>query len=254
MKLQLLKFVYNGILAGMPSITYNPITQNTLNVPFTVSPKSLYLNFKLDKHQSNYLNDYINEYFGGLELVPISIFPKEKKTNYLSVNIYNCSSPVFMNNGREITRCEINTYVKDKDGNFGTLIVDYLCNDLSMDPVNVFKTKSNASDIYDGSYNRINCNSLKEKIKLRLHYPLAGSFTKSISEQLVQYSDIIYYKNGIYDKLYYDSSLVCATIKVPMLYFDFQFHYKDLTFPEIDSIFYFDDKINFVGGMWDNIY
>ena len=46
---------------------------------------------------------------------------------------------------KEITRCELNTYVKDHNGNYGTLIIDYLSNELSMDPLNIFKSKHKSS-------------------------------------------------------------------------------------------------------------
>ena len=40
-----------------------------------------------------------------------------------------------------MTRFEINTYVKNQYNETGTLILDYLCNELSMDPVNLLKQK-----------------------------------------------------------------------------------------------------------------
>ena len=86
----LLKFIYRGILTGMPMLTYNPINKNSLHIPMTVNPYSTYLNFKLDDKQTAYLNNYIKDYSDDLELVPIQITPYEEKSNYLSVNIYNC--------------------------------------------------------------------------------------------------------------------------------------------------------------------
>ena len=73
-----------------------------------------------------------------------------------------------------------------------------------------------------------------------------------INEKLIEFSDKIYYRNGIYDKLYYDTSLVKNTIITPVksrVYFKF----LDIEFGEPDSIFYFKNKINFSGGMWNNI-
>ena len=149
MKFNLLKIIYKGILSGMPLLCYKPINQNTLNIPLEVSPFSTYLNFKLDDYQTSYLNNYIHKYNKDLEIVPIKMYDDEdQKYNYLSVNIYNCTSPVFLNQEKEITRCEINTYVKDNMGNYGTLIIDYLSNEISMDPINIFKFKENVN-FYD---------------------------------------------------------------------------------------------------------
>jgi hypothetical protein len=254
MKLNFLKFVYRGILTGMPILTYNPITKNTLNVPLTVKPYSTYLNFKLDNNQVEYLHNYINEYSDELELVPISIYNNEEKSYYLSVNIYNCSSPAFMNDDKEVTRCEINTYIKDKKGNYGTLIVDYLSNDLSMDPVNIFKFKNDVNFKNYDLYKIINCNSEKENIELKLNFTVLYDYIRSIDDELIKYTDNIYYKNGMIDKIYYDSSLVNAIVKSPSIYLNLSFIYKNLTFNKIDSIFYFVKEIRFIGGMWSNIY
>ena len=254
LKKRFLRFVYNGVLTGMPAITYNPITQNTLNVPLIVEPYSAYINLKLDNEQSSYLDNYINEYGDDLEIVPINILPREKKSKYLSINIYNCSSPIFMNDEKTTTRCEINTYVYDKKRKeYGTLILDYLSNELSMDPINIFKFRDNITYYKDNLFNVIKGESIKEKIKINYNFTTLNDIKRDISKELIKYTDNIYYKNGILDKLYYDSSLVEAKIKYPILDYDFEFKYKDLIFNKIDNVFYFTEKIKFVGGMWDNI-
>ena len=254
MKLSLLKFVYRSLLTGMPLLTYNPITKNTFNAPLTVLPYSTYLNFKLDSNQTSYLNNYISKFSNELEIVPINLYPGEQKCNYLSLNIYNCTSPVFVNEEKEITRFEINTYVKDKKGNLGTLIIDYLANELSMDPINIFKQKDEVSFKNDKIYKVIDCNSNKEKINLKVNYTTLFDHHSRISNKLIEYTDKIYYKNGIYDRVYYDSSLVNANIREPELYFNTSFRYKDLFFDKLDSIFYFTNNISFIGGMWANLY
>lgn len=242
------------MLAGMPSITFNPINQNTLLVPLTLAPESTYLNFKLDDHQVGVLNRRIQKYSKDLEIVPIRLYPSESKSSYLSVNVYNCSSHAFMNNAKETTRCEVNTYIRDKKGNYGTLIIDYLSNEFSMDPVNVFKHKENTRFEKGIFNNRIHCMSIKDKIKLKVNIPTLLGRKQRLSDDLIRYSDKIYYKNGIYDKLYYDSTLTHANTVTPVIVYDnFTFQYQGLQFNKIDSVFYFTDMIHFVGGMWDNL-
>lgn len=257
LKSNLLKFVYNGILTGMPLVAYNPISKNTLNVPLIVAPQSTYLNLKLDDKKSEYLDRYIKDYTDTLEIVPISIFPGEKESKYLSINVYNCSSSVFMNDEKWITRCEVNTYVRDKDGNYGTIILDYLCNDLSMDPVNIFKQKEDIVFHENENENIIKGRSVGDKISLDFKYNTLGTIKTSISDSLIKYTDNIYYKNGIMDKIYYDSSLVNAVVKRQLSFLDeqcdFNFVYKDLVFDKISNMFYFDNEIRFIGGMWDNL-
>ena len=296
MKIPILKFIQSGLLTGMPSLIYNPYTKTPLNIPLTVSEGSIYLNFRLTAQYSDYLQKYINKYDEKLCVVPVCLLSNEESSKYLSVNVYNCSSPAFLNGNKETLRCELNTYVQDKEsGKYGTLILDYLSTDLSMDPVNLFKFPPSRRDgvvkyeiLYDDQCNPhdphrdfyqtkklcIDCSSKKDKIKLslRLCVNKLNEVKISTSEELVKFSDYIYYKNGIYDKLYYDDTLVNAHLKSPSsrdgisvanchnsshaIEDDtsrFFFSYKDLFFEKIDSVFYFENKINFVGSMWENI-
>ena len=256
MKIPFLKFIHSGLLTGMPPLLYNPFTKLSLNVPLTINPNSLYVNFKLSDKESTYINEYIKRE-SSLELVPISLFPDEKAANYLSVNIYNCTSPVFLNDNVKTTRCEINTYVKNNEGKYGTVILDYLSNALSMDPVNIFKQKDKTDYVKKDKNNfEINCQSSgKDKnIILNLQFSSVNATKFKLNEQLTKYSDYIYYKNGIYDKLYYDNTLVDAITLAPFYYENFEFNFMNLSFKKFDSMFYFNESIMFVGSMWNNLY
>ena len=43
-----LKFFYNALLTGMPSLTYNPFNKNILHSPFNVNEYSTYINYRLN--------------------------------------------------------------------------------------------------------------------------------------------------------------------------------------------------------------
>lgn len=248
--MKLLELVYRGILTGMPLLTYNPITKNTLNVPMIVNPESTYLNFKLDSEKVKKIEKYIKKY-SNLSMIPIKM--DEKEEYILSVNVYNCTSPVFLND-KEITRFEINTYVRDEYNNNGTLILDYISNELSMDPLNIIKWKEDlVYNKYD-VFNYIECNSKRDRIELNINFTAEYAKKIKIDEDLVKYTDRVYYKNGIYDKIYFDSSLTSADLREPYLFTDFKFIYRDLNFTDLHSIFYFKNEIRFIGGMWDNLF
>ena len=68
-----LKFFYNALLTGMPSLTYNPFNKNTLHAPFVVNEYSTYINYKLDEPQKDYINNFLNKNSNGFELLPISL-------------------------------------------------------------------------------------------------------------------------------------------------------------------------------------
>jgi len=57
-----LQFFYNGLLFGLPSITYNPINKNVLHAPFNVNEYSTYINYKLNKKEINIINNYLISY------------------------------------------------------------------------------------------------------------------------------------------------------------------------------------------------
>ena len=243
--MKLLKFVYKSFLTGMPFLTYNPVNKIPFHAPFDVLPESLYINYKLNQNQYETVSNYVKSKNLDFQLLPIKIQPFENPNYYLSLNIYNCTSPLFMNDNG-MTRFEINTYVSNKFKK-GTLIIDYLSNSLSMDPVNVFKNSISMN------YNDGNIIGKSDYIFLNTSIDISPKNPNFvIDNDLVKYSDIIYYTNGIYDKLFYDSSLTEATLKIPKIK-HISFNYLNLTFNRPDSIFYFKNKINFVGAVWFNL-
>ena len=262
MQLKWLKFIYNGFLTGMPPLTYNAMTKTTFHAPFTIQPKSVYFNYALNETQKNYIQSYIHENDPNMEMMPVRIFETEETAKYyLSVNVYNCTSPIFFNNkNMNITRLEINTYIRSRD-KIGTLLLDYTSNELSLDPYNGFKQNEciqyNFPD-HKTTSATVSSHSQQDSIFFHSSYlPLNYHPPKvriHLHDDLINYSDRIYYKNGIYDKLYYDSSLTRAPIVISMYNDQKYFQYKDLCFEKPMSIFYFENKINFIGGMWDNLF
>ena len=267
MKLNLLRFVYRGILTGMPPITYNPITKTPLHVPFCIKPKSTYVNFKLSSSDVSTIQHYIHDHDPNMNMVPIKMLSDETSPSYyLSVNIYNCSSAIFFNGMEDITRMEINTYIQkwnpDKENyEKGTLILDYTSNALSMDPIHIFKQKESLTFLQSETKYIIHSMSLEDDIDFRIQFipwivvhKYPKIMKRTIDDNLIDFSDAIYYKNGIYDKLYYDTSLVRATIDEPYVINNTLLQYRGMVFYQPDSVFYFTHPISFVGSMWDNVF
>lgn len=248
-----LKFVYNGLLTGLPSLTYNPFTRQTFVTEFNVQPFSTYINYKIDMNNFKKINEILdNDSIFNLEKVKLE---KNNYDYYLSVNVYNCSLPIIPTNN-DITRLEINTYVVEKDNNqnFGTLLLDYLSNELSMDPVNIFKQKEKGTFYFKKNNNDFLVYSNNSDININCNFRLhKNSKNLKISNDLLKFSDNIYYKNGIYDKLFYDSSLTYPSIK-ELEVIKSEFTFNNITFDKPDFVFTFENKINFCGGMWKNVY
>ena len=238
------KTIYKGLMFGMPILTYNPINQVKLIAPFTVMPNSLYINYQLNQIQKNKIQHHIHNYNSSLDLIPISIDKNENPKYYLSLNIYNCSSPLFLTD-ENMTRFEINTYVNNGKEN-GTLILDYISSSLSMDPINIFKF----SEIIN--YTKEYIFTKTKNIKLFSNYEINNKDkSKELSEELTLFTDKIFYLNGIYDRIYYDGSLVNAEIKIPKIKTLF-FEFLNMTFITPLSVFYFYNPIFFAGTMWAN--
>ena len=251
---QLLKFFYNALLTGMPSLMNNPINKNILYSPFIVDKYSTYINFKLNNEEYKVINNFLDSKNNGLTIAPSSLINENNEDYFLSINIYNCTSPLFEFISKEpTTRCELNIYVKDKNNNKGTLILDYESNILSLDPENLFKKPGNIKFV--NNYEFLQGNVYGKKFILEFNYNkfLNTLVNNKVSSNLVKFTDKIYYPNGYYDKLYYDSSLIHNEI-INCKDYNLYFKFLDLEFTNIDSIFYFENKINFVGGLWENLY
>ncbi len=249
---KLLKFVYNLMLIGMPQMSNNPINKNILHAPFKVDKMSTYINYRLDTNKINAINKIL-EKNNNFDLIPLSLINDEEKDYFLSINIYNCSSPIFSFLSKDpVTRCEINTYVVDKNNLKGTLIIDYISNIVSMDADNIFKFPELIS--FNKIENKLFANAKNNNIDLNFNINLQNNKDRSkISNSLVFKTENIFYNSGVYDKLYFDSSLLKNNI-INCNDFNIEFKFYDLLFDKVDSVFYFENKINFVGGMWYNIF
>ena len=251
-KIFALKTIYRAFLTGFPILTYNPFTLNSFHTDFTVNQYSTYANYKLNTFQANYINEYLSNYTNSLKLLPIKIDKKSKEDYFISVNIYNCTSPLFnIFTNEPVTRCEINTYVQNQQGLNGTLIMDYTSNSLSMDPVNFFKGPK--KPIFRKHEDNIITFSRGSQHEFSLKYNIKKSKPYSISSQIHRFSDNIYYKNGIIDKLFYDSSLTQAPLFIPVSNSE-TFIFKELIFDKPYNVFYFNESIRFAGSIWANLY
>tara|TARA_Y100000389_G_scaffold46376_1_gene41337 strand:+ start:9190 stop:9948 length:759 start_codon:yes stop_codon:yes gene_type:complete len=244
------KLAYQLILAGFPTLTYNPLNRRPFQSTFEIQPKSFYINFKM---QNQFIIDKVNEKISPeFELYPIIMSKDEKPEYFLSLNVYNVCSPL-LNTDKHVTRCELNTYVRrKKDNMIGTIILDYTSNMMSMDPVNIFKfPNSNTKYWKHKNYFEIesigNIFSINATFNDKIKNPLY------IHDDLHRFTDKVYYINGIYDKIFYDSSLTHAKT-----YYTWDLKYNFTLFNDSNiryhSSFYFLDKIHFTGAMWYNLF
>ena len=211
----IINIINSLFISGMPIITNNVFNKNTIHVPVTIKQYSTYVNYRLDYDQYTYINNYITDkqcFYenDNLNLIKMNMNKQklfDKNINnehyYLSVNIYNCTSPLFdIVTKDQVTRCEINTYVKNSKNVEGTLIMDYTSNFLSMDPVNIFKFPEKT--IFDIKNNIVSLISKSDNIDFKMKYRIGNIKDRQrfyTNKNLHDLSDHIYYSNGIYDKI-----------------------------------------------------
>jgi len=254
-----LKLFYRALITGLPLTTYNSFSGVSFHSPAKVLLGSTYVNYKLTENEFNYINNHLFKTTDNLKLKQICISQDKKNEDYyVSINIYNCTSPMFsIVSDSAVTRCEINTYITNKKNEYGTLIMDYCSNFLSIDPDNIFRLPTFTSYLSNKQYPLGDRNEiLKAKgknIDFFINYtasPRDKDF--KISDQLIYFTDKIFYNNGLYDKLYYDTSLILAKTKIPVVH-NLSFKFFDLEFSQPESIFYFTNELNFVCAMWNNL-
>lgn len=251
-----LKMIYNLMLVGMPQTANNPINKNILYAPFNVNEKSTYINYKLNTQQVNQISDILKKK-NNLKLIPTSLFDYqyENKDYYLSINIYNCTSPIFdFFINEPATRCEINTYVVNRNEVKGTLIMDYISNILSMDADKIFKAPGKI--MFKNQDNKLYGKAKNKNIDLDFNIDIKYKNPKIkpiLSDSLIIKTENIFYNSGIYDKVYFDSTFLKNNIIICNNH-DINFKFYDIEFNNIHSVFYFEKNINFIGGMWYNIF
>ena len=261
LKSRLLRVLYNGMLTGMPTIMNNPYNKNPLYAPFKVDKSSLYINYRLTSEQYSTINQYLNNSKSRLKIAKTAILKDDNRYFFLSINIYNCTSPLFSMLTKDyVTRCEINTYVIDNLNNIGTLIIDYGTSQLSLDSYNLIKMPDKFIDYKKDNNNNKLYGYVKQKnidfnFTIKLNEKL---YSDRLSHDLIKYTDRIYYLDGIYDKLYYDTSLLNNPIVIinnnNNNNNNIEFNFLGSKFYNPDSVFVFSEPINFVGSMWENLF
>ena len=254
LKSRLLRVLYNSMLTGMPAVMNNPYNKNTLHAPFKVDKLSVYINYKLTVSQYESINKYLDDSKSTLKLTKTSILKDDNRDFFLSINIYNCTSPLFSIVTQEpVTRCEINTYIIDSTDNIGTLILDYASSQVSLDSFNLIKMADKDINYMQQHANRLTGYVKQKNIDLNFTIDLNEKLYRDrLSQDLIKYTDRVYYLDGIYDKLYYDTSLLNNPIM--MVNNSIQFKFLDSIYYNPDSVFVFNEPIDFVGGMWKNLF
>ena len=132
--------------------------------------------------------------------------------------------------------------------------MDYISNILSMDADKIFKPPGKI--MFKNKDNKLYGKAKNKNIDLDFNIDIKYKNPKIkpiLSDSLIIKTENIFYNSGIYDKVYFDSTFLKNNIIICNNH-DINFKFYDIEFNNIHSVFYFEKNINFIGGMWYNIF
>ena len=165
-------------------------------------PPSVYVNFCIRPDRMQLLSERL-ELPDGLTLAPIRCLDGEEPFHAITLNAYRVSGLV---NG---VRAEWSVFVRDGNGPPRYLVGEAQSNVGSMDPVNIVTRAGRMEHEFDG-----------ERLRTRITSEGGGEFafdarlpavaereTLRPAPEWIEANDLIYWRNGLCDRTFYDASL-----------------------------------------------
>ncbi len=176
---------------------------------FTVlgDPNSLYINFEIKPSALDAFTKLI-DLPEELELVPVRVLADEQPAYLLTLNIYEVSGLV------SGSRAEWSTYVDDGDGKPRYMILEAQSSSGSMDPVNIVTRADTVEHVRNGMelFSRVDSgqgSSFTATIGLSDAQPMSR-----LANEWIGANDRIYWRNGIFDRAWYDASLFDSPVRL----------------------------------------
>jgi hypothetical protein len=220
-------------------------------IAFTVesNPCSIYFNFRIRPECREAFERHIN-LADNLALSPIRCLADETPELILTLNVYEVSGIV------SGLRAEWSTYITDTEGKPRYMVLEARCAKGSMDPVELFTRPGRvehrmtsttveslvASDA--GALFRATCT-------LRDEHPHA-----KIATEWIVANDNIYWRNGIYDRTYYDAAMIDAPVRsIPAedVIIDDQTPWAEFTEPQPKQVLKYEGPLHFMITPWANV-
>ena len=169
-------------------------------------PSSVYINFTVRPDMADEFAAYIN-LAEGLTLTPIACVEGEEAVLTLTLNIYEVSGLV------SGARAEWSTYITDPEGCPRYLVLEAQSNKGSMDPVNLVTRAGKVEHACLGSSLDSEITALDGKTFIsKLHLDDAQPAVRAQPEWIAA-NDKIYWRNGVYDRAWYNGDMFNATIR-----------------------------------------
>ena len=221
------------------------------NIAFTVeaNPCSIYFNFGIRPECREEFTRYIN-LADDLSLSPIRCVADEDPELILTLNIYEVSGIV------SGLRAEWSTYITDEEGKPRYMVLEARCANGSLDPVELFTRPgrvehSMTSSVVESLVASNEGALFRSTCKLRDEHPQAP-----IATEWIVANDNIYWRNGIYDRTYYDEAMIDAPVRsIPAedVSIDDQTHWARFTEPQPKHVLKYEGPLHFMITPWANV-
>jgi hypothetical protein len=225
------------------------------NIAFTVeaNPSSVYFNFRIKPECREAFARYINladDRADNLALSPIQCLVDEEPDFLLTLNIYEVSGIV------SGLRAEWSTYISDAEGVPRYMVVEARCERGSLDPVELFTQPGRVEHTMtaDAIESLVVSNDealFRATCRLDEEQPFAR-----IATEWVVANDNIYWRNGIYDRTYYDANMIDAPVRhipVQSVSIDDQTHWAQFIEPEPRHVLKYEGPLHFMIIPWYNV-
>lgn len=221
----------------------------TLRFTVLADPCSVYINFEIKK---NALDDFV-EYIGlpeNFSLTSIRCLAEEEPVYLLTLNIYEVSGIVHG------SRAEWSTYVDDGNGKRCYMVLEARSSSGSMNPVNIVtrsdrvehtQTTGHLVSIVASERGRL----FRSRIKLSEKHPIA-----ELSNDWIAANDRIYWRNGVFDRIWYDSNLFNSPVQLirgKNVEIDDETHWSRFVRRRPRHVLKYDHELDFMVSPWFNI-
>ena len=178
----------------------------TLTFTILGEPGSVYINFEIKRSVFDEFVNYI-DLPSEFELIPVRVLAGEEPAYLLTLNIYNVSG---LASG---SRAEWSTYVDDGDGRPRYMILEARSSSGSMDPVHIVTPSGRVDHMRNRDTLLSTVASGDGKLFRSEIRVSAKQAAAELATEWVAANDRIYWRNGVFDRAWYDGKLFDASAR-----------------------------------------
>jgi hypothetical protein len=212
---QFKKFTFGAFSYGHAFLVLQGLEEPILR--FDVLAKnvpSIFINFNIPRDKVKALEAYLN-LPDGIKLAQSKMTPRQPARYLLTLNIYESPDAL---TGQPAFRAEWSVYVKDGNDPSAKgpylMVVDVDSSSPSLDPYNLFTPPTGFAYTKDAGHltGTIRYLDATEKFSFAFGMPPANAPSVRLHEPWILANDRVYWRNGVYDMLFYNGLLLDADV------------------------------------------